>query len=143
MARRIVGSPYYPATVTELGISSPPPRVFQFQLGLPLVFPSLYTIAVYTVYFLHSNCLCVVIVDFVLGCRLPVALARSREVRYYRCCVPAASVVDRWWLASGNVAPLIVGLCDCQYTVAVDSRLSVAIGCWLSIVLGQHSCCVQ
>ena len=69
-----------PATVSDFGISTPPPKDFQFQVGPSLVFPSLYTIrprpTVYTVHCFH--CICSLCVS--LACRLRIGLSGAGSI---------------------------------------------------------------
>jgi len=71
----VAGTRKLPATVSDFGISTPPPKDFQFQVGLSLVFPSLYTIVVYTVHCLHCIYLHYVSIASCRDCRLRIGLS--------------------------------------------------------------------
>jgi len=74
-ARRVVGTRKLPATVSDFGISTPPPKDFQFQVEHSLVFPSFYTIVVYTVHRLHCIYLHYVSIALCRDCRLRIGLS--------------------------------------------------------------------
>ena len=59
------------ATVSDFGISTPPPKDCQFQVGPSLVFPSLYAITVYTVHCLH----CIYSLCVSMACQLRIGLS--------------------------------------------------------------------
>jgi len=120
VARRVAGTQKLPATVSDFGISTLPPKDFQFQLGhsLSLSIPILLLRILCITCVVSARLMFRWIVDFVLGCRLPVAVVLRCEVLQL--------LRFSWW-------SLVVGYrqrCSFSYrttrlsdTVAVDSRL--------------------